>query len=405
MPDIVSISPITSALVTLALIAWLLRAPHGLPLDVPNKRSLHARPVPRSGGIAMMAGIFSGFAILQTPLVVVLPAAALVALSHFDDLRGLPIPVRFGAQLAAAAGFAFGALPAVALPHLVLVVIGILWVTNLYNFMDGADGLAGGMTVIGFAFLGAGAWMSGDDALLAECGIVAASGAAFLLFNFPPARLFMGDAGSVPIGFLAAVLSLSGWRDGDWPFWFPAAVFSPFIADATATLFKRMLARERFWEAHKKHYYQRLVRIGGSHPGTALAGKAPMLARGGARPGGDGGRSLARVDLLAARPVPGQLALREPARLEAHRVRLLDRGARGARAACVRSRRRRRSTVDFHPRAPAARRNHVGQPDRLSRLEGASAVRPCPSHRGAGARDRRRRHHRQSPARDRALKP
>src|SRR6266446_3460564 len=101
MPDIAFISPIASALVTLALIAWLLRAPHGLPLDVPNERSLHARPVPRSGGIAMMAGIFSGFAILQTPLVAVLPAAALVALSHFDDLRGLPIPVRFGAQLAA----------------------------------------------------------------------------------------------------------------------------------------------------------------------------------------------------------------------------------------------------------------------------------------------------------------
>jgi len=140
--------------------------------------------------------------------------------------------------------------------------------------------LAGGMTVAGFAFLGAGAWMSGDDALLIECAIVAAAGAAFLLFNFPPARLFMGDAGSVPIGFLAAVLSLSGWRDGDWPFWFPAAVFAPFIADATATLFKRMLARERFWEAHKKHYYQRLVRMGWSHRGTALAEYALMLACG-----------------------------------------------------------------------------------------------------------------------------
>src|SRR6266852_23172 len=280
MPDSVSISPIASALVTLALIAWLLRARDGLPLDVPNERSLHVRPVPRSGGIAMMAGIFTGFAILQTPLVAVLPAAALVALSHFDDLRGLPIPVRFGAQLAAAAGFAFGALPAVALPLLVLIVIGILWVTNLYNFMDGSDGLAGGMTVMGFAFLGAGAWMSGDDALLIECAIVAAAGAAFLLFNFPPARIFMGDAGSVPIGFLAAALSLSGWRDGDWPFWFPAAVFAPFIADATLTLLKRMLARERFWEAHNNHYYQRLVRMGWGHRRTALAEYALMLACG-----------------------------------------------------------------------------------------------------------------------------
>jgi len=232
------------------------------------------------GGIAMMAGVFSGFAILQTPLVVVLPAAVLVVLSHFDDARGLPISVRLGVQFAAAAGFAYGALAGLALPLVAPIVVGIMWVTNLYNFMDGSDGLAGGMTVFGFSFLGTGAWMSGDDALLIECAIVAAAGAAFLPFNFPPARLFMGDAGSVPIGFLAAVLSLSGWRDGDWPLWFPAAVFAPFIADATLTLLKRMSAGERFWEAHNKHYYQRLVRMGWDHRRTALAEYALMLACG-----------------------------------------------------------------------------------------------------------------------------
>jgi UDP-N-acetylmuramyl pentapeptide phosphotransferase/UDP-N-acetylglucosamine-1-phosphate transferase len=280
IPEIAPVSPIASALATLLLIAWMLRAQDRLPLDVPNPRSLHVRPVPRSGGIAMMAGVFSGFAILQTPLVVVLPAAVLVAFSHFDDVHGLPISVRLGAQFAAAAGFAFGALPAGALPLIALIVIGILWMTNLYNFMDGSDGLAGGMTVTGFTFLGAGAWMSGDDALLIECAIVAAAGAAFLPFNFPRARLFMGDTGSVPIGFLAAVLSLSGWRDGDWPFWFPAAVFAPFIADATLTLLKRISAGERFWEAHNKHYYQRLVRMGWSHRRTALAEYALMFACG-----------------------------------------------------------------------------------------------------------------------------
>jgi len=280
IPEIASVSPIASALATLLLIAWVLRAQDRLPLDVPNQRSLHVRPVPRMGGIAMMAGVFSGFAILQTPLVVVLPAAVLVVLSHFDDARGLPISVRLGVQFAAAAGFAYGALAGLALPLVAPIVVGIMWVTNLYNFMDGSDGLAGGMTVFGFSFLGTGAWMSGDDALLIECAIVAAAGAAFLPFNFPPARLFMGDAGSVPIGFLAAVLSLSGWRDGDWPLWFPAAVFAPFIADATLTLLKRMSAGERFWEAHNKHYYQRLVRMGWDHRRTALAEYALMLACG-----------------------------------------------------------------------------------------------------------------------------
>ncbi len=280
IPEIAPVSPIVSALATLLFIAWMLRTQDRWPLDVPNQRSLHVRPLPRSGGIAMMAGVFSGFAILQTPLVVVLPAAVLVALSHLDDLHGLPIPVRLGAQFAAAAGFAFGALPALAFPSLVLTVIGILWMTNLYNFMDGSDGLAGGMTVAGFTFLGAGAWMSGDDALLIECAIVAAAGAAFLPFNFPPARVFMGDAGSVPIGFLAAVLSLSGWRDGDWPLWFPAAIFAPFIADSALTLLKRIGAGERFWEAHNNHYYQRLVRMGWGHRRTALAEYALMLACG-----------------------------------------------------------------------------------------------------------------------------
>jgi UDP-N-acetylmuramyl pentapeptide phosphotransferase/UDP-N-acetylglucosamine-1-phosphate transferase len=273
-------SPLLAATIAALLIAWMLKAGAALPLDLPNERSLHTRPVPRSGGIAIMAGVFAGFAILQIPLVVALPAAALVAVSHIDDLRGLPISVRFGAQLAAAAGFAFGALPAVPLPLLACIVVGILWVTNLYNFMDGSDGLAGGMAVIGFGFLGAGAWMSGDEALAIECAVVAASAAAFLAFNFPPARIFMGDAGSVPLGFLAVALSLAGWRDGDFPFWFPAVAFAPFVADATLTLVKRMLAREPFWRAHNKHYYQRLVRMGWSHRRTALAEYALMLASG-----------------------------------------------------------------------------------------------------------------------------
>ncbi|HVQ60687.1 MAG TPA: glycosyltransferase family 4 protein [Burkholderiales bacterium] len=281
MPDIAFVSPSVAALATLALIVWMLKARGRLPLDVPNQRSLHAQPVPRSGGIAMMAGIFAGFALMQTSLIVVLPAALLVAFSHVDDASGLPIALRLGAQTVAAAALAYGALPALGFPVLAPIVLGMLWMTNLYNFMDGSDGLAGGMTVLGFSFLGAGAWMSGDEVLLIECAIVAAAGAAFLLVNFPPARLFMGDAGSVPLGFLAAAFSLSGWRDGDWPLWFPAAVFSPFIADATLTLVKRAVSGERVWEAHNKHYYQRLVRMGWGHRRTALAEYALMAACGG----------------------------------------------------------------------------------------------------------------------------
>ena len=104
IPEIASVSPIASALATLLLIAWMLRAQDRLPLDAPNQRSLHVRPVPRMGGIAMMAGVFSGFAILQTPLVVVLPAVVLGVLSqgrYFDTKPKLARPRR-----PALAGFA-----------------------------------------------------------------------------------------------------------------------------------------------------------------------------------------------------------------------------------------------------------------------------------------------------------
>jgi UDP-N-acetylmuramyl pentapeptide phosphotransferase/UDP-N-acetylglucosamine-1-phosphate transferase len=87
----------------------------------------------------------------------------------------------------------------------------------------------------------------------------------------------MGDAGSVPLGFLAAALGLSGWERGLWSPWVPLLVFSPFLADATATLARRVLSGKRFWQAHHDHYYQRLIRMGWSHRRTALGAYALML--------------------------------------------------------------------------------------------------------------------------------
>jgi UDP-N-acetylmuramyl pentapeptide phosphotransferase/UDP-N-acetylglucosamine-1-phosphate transferase len=137
--------------------------------------------------------------------------------------------------------------------------------TNLYNFMDGADGLAGGMAVFGFGTYAIAAWSGGDAAFCYMNLSVAAAAAAFLWFNFPPARMFMGDAGSVPLGFLAAAFGLSGWQAGLWPLWFPPVVFAPFVLDATVTLVRRALRREKLWQAHRTHYYQRQVLMGWSH--------------------------------------------------------------------------------------------------------------------------------------------
>jgi len=149
--------------------------------------------------------------------------------------------------------------------------------TNLYNFMDGADGLAGLMAMIGFGAYAAGAAAAGAWALAATACTIASAAAGFLAFNWPPARVFLGDAGSIPLGFLAGVLGLHGVATGTWPLWFPALVFSPFIVDATFTLLRRALRRERVWTAHREHLYQRLVLCGWAPRELAGASAALML--------------------------------------------------------------------------------------------------------------------------------
>jgi UDP-N-acetylmuramyl pentapeptide phosphotransferase/UDP-N-acetylglucosamine-1-phosphate transferase len=134
------------------------------------------------------------------------------------------------------------------------------------------------MGVIGFAAYAAGALMAGGAALAAASLALAAACAGFLVYNYHPARIFLGDVGSIPLGFLAAGLGLQGWRDDLWPLWFPLLVFGPFIADATVTLLRRLARRERIWWAHREHYYQRLARMGFGHRGTALLGYGAMLA-------------------------------------------------------------------------------------------------------------------------------
>jgi UDP-N-acetylmuramyl pentapeptide phosphotransferase/UDP-N-acetylglucosamine-1-phosphate transferase len=262
-----------------AVVLWaLLRTElaYRFAMDHPNARSLHARPVPRIGGLVAMPIALGCALAAGAPLLLSTTALLLCLLSYVDDRWNLPIAIRFGAHLGAA--FAIAAME-VQFPLLLLFVLAIGWMTNLYNFMDGSDGLAGGMALIGFATYGIAATGAPDVALLSF--IVAAAAAGFLVFNFHPARVFMGDAGSIPLGFLAGGLGLVGWQLDAWPAWFPALVFSPFIVDASITLLRRALRRERVWQAHREHYYQRLVRMGWGHRRTALAEYAVMLAAGG----------------------------------------------------------------------------------------------------------------------------
>jgi UDP-GlcNAc:undecaprenyl-phosphate GlcNAc-1-phosphate transferase len=241
-------------------------------LDSPNNRSLHVAPIPRLGGIGVLSGITAGCAAshAQIPAELWVPLLFLVGVSLMDDLRSVPIAVRLAVHVSAAASLAYIAYPSVGAPAAIIGGLGCAWMINLYNFMDGSDGLAGGMAMIGFAFYGIAAWLAGDPFFAAINFSIAAAAAAFLCFNFPPARIFLGDAGAVPLGFLAAALGLLGWSQQHWTWWFPPLVFSPFIADATITLARRAWRGERVWQAHFDHYYQRLVRMGWGHRNTAF---------------------------------------------------------------------------------------------------------------------------------------
>lgn len=269
--------------VTVIVIALMLRfRPSWLPMDQPNERSLHNHPVPRAGGLGILTGLIVG-AILADVLdtIWLAPMLALTLISWMDDHHSLPVPVRLLAQTGAAALFLYlggGGTEPLAIG---LMLFALIWMTNLFNFMDGSDGLAGGMALLGFGFYALGAVLGGDMAFALLNAALAAATLGFLAFNFPPARVFMGDTGSVPLGFLAAAFGLIGMWKGLWPWWFPVLVFSPFIIDATVTLMRRILRGERFWKAHKTHYYQRLVQMGWGHRRTALAEYALMLSAGG----------------------------------------------------------------------------------------------------------------------------
>ena len=249
-----------------------------LALDQPNQRSLHAVPVPRVGGIAIVAAVLVAWTLQPgSGLLLALLTAVLALVSAVDDRIGLPAALRLMVHGLAALAL----MPDVGIGNLWLaagLLAGLVWMTNLYNFMDGSDGLAGGMALFGF-----GAYAAAAHAvpLGAMSLVVATAAAGFLVFNFPPAKVFMGDAGSIPLGFLAAGLGLLGWRQGLWSLWFPLLVFSPFVIDASVTLLRRLVGGERVWQAHREHYYQRLIRMGWSHRRTALAEYALMAAAAG----------------------------------------------------------------------------------------------------------------------------
>jgi UDP-N-acetylmuramyl pentapeptide phosphotransferase/UDP-N-acetylglucosamine-1-phosphate transferase len=249
-------------------------------LDYPNERSSHFAPTPRGGGIAVTVSILLAWIALHkvglvaSSLVSIALGTSLLALvSWIDDLRGLSPGVRLVAQGAAVTiGIlvlpgTHSALEAWLGSTLFFVAAGLVWVwwINLFNFMDGIDGLAvseaaaicSGLLL--FALVGDGA---DPAAALLAAGIIGAA-IGFLVWNWSPARIFLGDVGSVPLGYLSGFLLLDLVSRGRWKI----ALILPlyFLADATITLWRRLLAGERVWEPHRRHFYQQAVRNGLPH--------------------------------------------------------------------------------------------------------------------------------------------
>jgi UDP-N-acetylmuramyl pentapeptide phosphotransferase/UDP-N-acetylglucosamine-1-phosphate transferase len=282
-------------------------------LSRPNERTLHSMPTPQTGGLAVIGSVVISLILAASVLAITQPSKPVLpkglasesvwivasmllifVVSFLDDCVGLSAALRLGVQAVSACIIIGGVrliLSSIPIPGGPTILLGLaaipvsvlvlLWMANLYNFMDGMDGFAGGMTFFGFGFLAYFGWQANYPVMLIIATFVAMGALGFLTHNFPPARIFMGDAGSITLGFSAGTMMILGVRDGIFDVWVPVMIFSPFIVDATVTLLQRMFRRKRIWEAHREHYYQRLVLSGWSHRRTVLAEYGVMILCGG----------------------------------------------------------------------------------------------------------------------------
>lgn len=251
-------------------------------LDHPNARSNHHVPIPRGAGIAVTLVLATFLLVSGAPGSLAFALLFLGAVSFIDDKRGVSPDWRLLAQLFAVIwtftlveGLVFQGLLPPLLDRIVMVIVW-LWMINLTNFMDGIDGITGGHMLVmggGIALFG---WVAPNmpHGVIVDGALLAAVCAGFLWWNWHPAKVFLGDVGSIPLGFFAGYLLCTIAAYGYWQ----AALILPayYLTDATVTLFRRLSRGEKLWEAHSKHFYQQAVRGGRSH--DEVAGLVMILA-------------------------------------------------------------------------------------------------------------------------------
>jgi Fuc2NAc and GlcNAc transferase len=289
--------PVLCVVILIAVASFLLGFPVAKILarlgavDQPNARSSHLKPVVRGGGIAMAGGafllVFCGLPLQWGVTSVMLSAAlGIGVVSFYDDIKSVGAAIRFGchsmAAIAALVALHFSGLglglgsQGISFPVMALMwLLGFLWIvgyTNAFNFMDGINGLAAGQAIVtgfGMALLSvvvSGQWSVVSSPILWSLAIASAA-LGFLPHNFPRARMFMGDVGSAPLGFCLALLTL--WlalAAGAWMLIPLVLLHANFVLDTGITLVRRILRGERWYDAHREHFYQRLIRSGKSHP-------------------------------------------------------------------------------------------------------------------------------------------
>jgi Fuc2NAc and GlcNAc transferase len=259
-------------------------------LDHPNERSSHSIPTPRGGGLGIVVSVSLGCFLLWTvhaidrdlSLALIVGGLAVATVGFLDDRYSLSVRYRLIVQLAAAmwAMFIMGDLPAFQLGDrvidpgvfgYVLGTVAIVWTSNLFNFMDGIDGLAGSeaafITLAGAVIGAQGSMFIGVSAAAL---VVCAASVGFLIWNWPPAKIFMGDVGSGYLGYVIAVLALGAAKASVLASIVWLILGGVFFVDATVTLSRRLMRRQKVYAAHRSHAYQWMARRWRSHKRVTL---------------------------------------------------------------------------------------------------------------------------------------